>query len=88
MKDLLFAVFDVKMKMFMAPFVGRNVDSALRQFSDVCSREGPFQKHPEDYVLYEIGTFGIESGIVFSITPHVVGKALDFISTAPVKEVV
>lgn len=81
MKDLLFAIFDVKMKMFMSPFCGRNVDSALRQFSDMCNQpNGHLIRHPEDYVLYEIGEFDVEHGLVSPLNPvHVVGKALDFI---------
>lgn len=80
MIDQLFAVFDVKMRLFMAPFVGRNVDSALRQFSDMCNNpNGLMVRHPEDYVLYEIGTFDVEKGVVSAIVPHAVGKALDFV---------
>lgn len=80
MKDGLFAVFDVKMKLFTSPFCARNVDSAIRQFADMCSNpQIPFGKHPEDYVLYELGTFDLEDGLLEALkAPHVVSKALDF----------
>lgn len=82
MIDKLVAVFDVKLKLFMSPFLARNIAAGLRQFSDMCNApNSQLGKHPEDFVLYELGTFDIENGILSPATPiHVIGKALDFVN--------
>jgi len=76
--DLLFAIFDVKMRLFMSPYCGRNVDSALRQFSDMCNNpNNQLARHPEDFELYEVGTFDDATGIIVVIEPRLVARAKD-----------
>lgn len=84
MIDKMFAVYDLKMNLFMSPYCGRNVDSGIRSFGDmVANPQAPFSKHPEDYVLYVVGEFDVEKGIVTAVSPiHVVSKALDFVRMA------
>lgn len=54
----IFAVRDMKAEAFLQPFFSPSVGSALRAFSDaVNDKNCPFNKHPDDYVLYEIGTY-------------------------------
>lgn len=54
----VFAVRDMKAEAFLQPFFSPSVGSALRAFSDaVNDKQCPFNKHPGDYVLYEIGSY-------------------------------
>lgn len=54
----VFAVRDTKAQAFLQPFYSPSVGSALRAFSDaVNDGQCPFNKHPEDYILYEIGSY-------------------------------
>lgn len=69
----LFAIRDVKVERFFPPFVQQTQLEAQRTFLDMCRDERtPLSKHPEDYTLYEIGTFNAESGELVSIIAHVV----------------
>lgn len=74
----LYAVRDVKVETFFPPFVQMNQLEAQRTFLDMCRDERtPISQHPEDYVLYEIGTFDNETGEVEKIVARVclVGEA-------------
>lgn len=54
----VFAVRDTKAQAFLQPFYSPSVGSALRAFTDaVNDPQCPFNKHPEDYLLYEIGSY-------------------------------
>lgn len=73
MSDRLFAVRDVKVERFFPPFVQTNQLEAQRTFLDMCKdQRTPISAHPEDYTLYEIGTFDRETGVVESIVARVV----------------
>lgn len=64
----VFAVRDVKSQAFLQPFYSPSVGSALRAFGDaVNDKSCPFNKHPEDYVLYEIGSYDDGSAGLFPL---------------------
>lgn len=64
----LFAVRDVKADAFGAVMVISTVGIAIRSFSDACAdARSEFAKYPEDYMLYEIGTFEPNSGLVTAL---------------------
>jgi len=78
----VFAVRDVKASAFLQPFYSPSVGSALRAFGDaVADTNCPFNKHPEDYVLYEIGIYDDSSA---ELAPNEVIKmmatASDFVN--------
>lgn len=59
----LFAVRDVKADAFGAPHSIATKGLALRGFADTCADErSEFAKYPDDYMLYEIGTYDPNSG--------------------------
>lgn len=61
----VFAVQDMKAGAFHPPFVADNKDVACRLLSDMVAREGhPYNLHPEDYMVYWIGSFDQTSGVV------------------------
>lgn len=54
----IFTVYDTKAKAYMPPFYMQSTGQAMRAFEDTVNDEThAFAKHPEDYVLYELGTF-------------------------------
>jgi len=51
-------VHDVKAEAYMPPFFAPTVGMAHRMFEDACKDENSqFSKHPEDFRLFEIGTW-------------------------------
>lgn len=81
----VFAVHDTKAKAFLQPFYSPSAGSALRAFGDaVNEKQCPFNKHPSDYMLYEIGSYDDSTA---SLDPlevvKLMGCASDFIDLAP-----
>lgn len=67
----LFSVFDMAAARFMDPFCAPTMEFAIRGFKECCETQGhQFQKFPEDYALYMVGSFDAETGVM---TP---GKSL------------
>lgn len=64
----LFSVLDSKAGVFGNPFVDQRESSAIRQFADaVNDGSNPnnlWHKHPEDFSLYLVGEFDIDTGEV------------------------
>lgn len=75
----IFAVRDEKAQAFMDPFVVPHVGQATRSFQDASSNDrSPINKHPEDYTLFQIGTFDNESAKIVACTPVRICCASDF----------
>ena len=59
------SIFDSKAEAWTNPMYFQAVGQAIRQFSDVVNDEkSDFFKHPEDYVLFLLGTFNQRTGLV------------------------
>lgn len=72
-----YAVHDGKGKYFGLPFFMQNAGMATRAFSDLVNDpQSSVNRHPEDYVLYEIGIYDDQSAIMESKSP------LELIATA------
>lgn len=62
---LLFALMDQKTETFLAPFAARTRGEAERSYLEILRSEGTLvQKHPQDFPLYEIGTYNERTGEV------------------------
>jgi len=80
MKKSLFCVLDLKSQVYGNIFTSVNAATALRDFqsasndpnSDLC-------KYPEDFILYELGTYDDAQGLVeiYEVKTHL-GNALQF----------
>lgn len=76
----VFAVFDVKVGAYQAPFVAGAVGQAVRMFGDaVQNRESPFNKHPEDYRLFLLGEFEDSTGRLTASEPQLISEAVAFV---------
>lgn len=80
----LFAVRDVKSESYGAPLSIVNTAMALRGFTDACCAPGSeLAKYPNDYMLYELGTWEPNSGeIVGHKHPIFVKSASEAIAAA------
>jgi len=81
MKLKMFSVFDSKVAAYMNPFFARSTAEAIRMFSDaVGNPQQGFCKHPEDYTLFEVGSWDDQTaGIDLLQTPHSLAKAIQFV---------
>ncbi len=81
----IFAVLDACAQRYLEPFFCPNVDVAIREFrrlaNDTTCR---FAIHPEDYVLYHIGTWDFETGKLVPLNePHRLAIAIQLIAQDP-----
>jgi len=63
----MFTVYDSKAELYLPPFYNQTTGQAVRAFGDTCNqKDHPFNKHPEDYTLFELGTFDDNTAIIVS----------------------
>lgn len=75
---IICAVRDRAVDGFGQPIFGQHVGQIVRSFSDEVNREGSdFNKHPEDYDLYEIGEYDTNTGAVTGGAPRMVAIGKD-----------
>lgn len=74
-----FCVYDTQAEFYSLPYFSQTLALALRSFSDVCNApDGNVSKHPEDFYLYEVGSFDDVTGLFTPLTaPHRVVSALE-----------
>lgn len=86
----VFSVRDMKAEAFLQPFFTPTQGSALRAFGDACNKtDSPFYAHPNDYVLYEIGTYNDADANLFPLTPiKMMACAADFVQKPQLTPVV
>lgn len=65
---IIVAVRDRQITAFLRPFTAQSRGQAIRSFRDEVNRDGSeLNSHPEDYELYELGTFDEQTG---NLKPH------------------
>lgn len=65
MKLVILAVHDRAVDAFMTPMFMQSIGQAVRSFTDEVNRpaeDNILYKHPEDYDLFELGTFDSNTG--------------------------
>lgn len=77
----VFSVRDSKALAFLQPFFSSATGSALRALGDaVTDGKSPLSVHPEDYILYEIGSFDDQTGELVAVSPiKMLAAASDFV---------
>ena len=80
MVQIVCSVLDVKANAFATPFFVPNRSMAVRSFGDaVLDTNSMLAKHPEDYNLYQLGTYDDNSGKLESLpAPEFLAMALEF----------
>lgn len=57
------AIYDAKVEAYMTPVFVRSAGEAVRSFGDAVNNpETEFNKHPEDYSIFELGDFYTQTG--------------------------
>lgn len=84
-----FAIYDTKGHMYGTPFFMPQAGMAIRAFMDLVNdRQSSVNKHPSDYILYEIGTFDDNTAEFGSkIPPTQLGNAADFVDVRGASDV-
>lgn len=76
----IFTVFDTKVEAYLTPFYMKSKGEAIRSFTEACNDpQTMFFKHPEDYVLFELGDYS-DSDASFCLlpSPRSIGCAIEF----------
>lgn len=76
----MFCVFDSKIGEYMQPFFATHSGEALRGWEQLVNdgKSNLFQ-YPEDFSLFEIGTFDTEKAVFQSLnTPHSLATAISY----------
>lgn len=62
----VFSFFDDKAQFFLPPVVIHNFASLARSLRAAAAEnvDAPFVRHPHDFIIYEIGTFDDETGLI------------------------
>lgn len=80
MKMKVFAILDTKANAYGTPFFVQSVGLAIRAFSDLVHDErSTVARHPDDFRLYELGTFDDATGKLESTPPVPLGFATEFL---------
>lgn len=81
MTYLIFVVYDQKAEAYMAPFHLRTVGEAQRGFGDAINNpETPFGQHPQDYTLFQIGTYSDIKGQITPEAPLLIGNGVEYLT--------
>lgn len=83
----VFSIRDSKIDAFMRPFFAQTTQEGMRIWEDSINQgDTGFSRHPEDYCLFELGTFDPYTGSIEAyIQPKSLGLAAEFIRT-PVQQ--
>jgi len=77
-----FAIYDMKSEMYSRPFFAINAGEATRIFGDAVNEAGsPYNKHPEDFTLYGVGSYDDLLGELDKATHENLGCALTYLNT-------
>lgn len=65
----IYSMYDSAIKAYMQPIFAESTGGLLRQLTDILKdREHAFSKHPEDYTLFQLGTYD-ENTATFTTNP-------------------
>lgn len=79
MKLLAFCIFDTKSQAYTQPFFNHTIPEAVRTFTDAVNHpESVFYRHPEDYLLFHVGSFDDAQASLETINPVPLGCASNF----------
>lgn len=81
MKLVILAVRDRAADAFANPFYAPTIGAAVRGFSDEMNKsDSRLRLHPEDYDLFELGTFDDNSGVFNCHAPRQVAVGKDLVT--------
>lgn len=76
MRLVIFTVYDSCAELFGQPFFTNTVGAAERIIGEAVNEgDHPFNKHPGDYTLFELGTFESDTGVIETL-PAAINRGL------------
>jgi hypothetical protein len=79
----ILAAYDAAADMFLEPFFAPTLEVGLRGFREACQKEGhQFNKFPEDYSLWHLGTYNQKLGEITPITGRKLTNATTLMNKA------
>lgn len=85
MNQVIVSVKDTAAQAFGRPVFVPTVSVAVRSFRDEINRpdsKEDMAQHPEDFELYEIGSFEDTTGVITVVEPRLIARAKDLKETA------
>lgn len=80
----LYTVQDLASETYLKPFSMLTDRDAKDGFAHVINEdETPYSKHPEDYILLNIGTFNERTGLLTSSDSKTIARAIDLKKPVP-----
>ncbi len=80
MNSEIFSVFDQAADRFLDIFSQVTIEAAIRDFRMACTKpEHQFNKFPEDYALYHVGTWQPELGEIVPMKARKISMASNFV---------
>lgn len=80
MEKFAFTVFDSAAGMYLEPFFAPSIEFAIRGFREaVNTKDHQFNRFPEDFTLYHVGSFDQENGYFNAQDPRSLGVAITFV---------
>jgi len=79
----LFSVYNQAAERFIDPFPAPTIEFAIRGFREACTTDDhQFQKFPEDYALYHVGSFDVTLGELHPLKARKIANATSFVHGA------
>lgn len=79
MEKFLFTVYDSAAAAYLDPFIAPSTEFAIREFRRAVNQEGhQFNTFPEDYTLFQIGSFDPLTATLKPTPPTSLGVAITF----------
>lgn len=75
----MYSIFDSKARKYNAPFLAANDEVATRNFNGLLSNDKMMADFKSDFNLYQVGTFGDDTGECEKIVPVLVASGNDFV---------
>jgi len=80
----IFTIFDSKAKAYLTPFFLHEVGMATRVFADcINDRTHMFGKHPEDYTLFQIGSWWDDKAKFETTIPIALATGIELVIESP-----
>jgi hypothetical protein len=84
----MYAVYDVKSGLYFSPHFLQSDGVAIRSFSTACEdTQTEFNKFPEDFSLFHIGSFNTENGEIIPEQPKQICTASEFVKKLTATEI-
>lgn len=81
-----FAIYDAKAKAYLAPFYFAQQGQATRVFADCINdptKQHAFARNPEDYSIWQIGTFDDETAAILNSDRELLANGLHLLDPNP-----